>query len=193
MDDDELIARIRAGDLDAANSLLSSHQDAAYTTALRLLGKPSDAEDIAQDALVRAYTHLAELRENGNFSAWLRRIVVNLSLNALRHQGVLQFESLEEKPTEQSRTSTYGACARTTEDRVLADEFRDEVATLLEGLPPEQRVAVVLRDMYEYDVAEIAQLQRCGLSAAKMRITRGRDSLRRLLGEGKARDAGNEG
>ena len=95
MDDAALVARARNGDVVAVEDLLSRNAGAAYTAALRLLGEPAEAEDVTQDALVRAYTRIAELEDGASFAAWLRRIAVNLSLNALRRRGVLRFESLE--------------------------------------------------------------------------------------------------
>ncbi|MDQ2858115.1 MAG: sigma-70 family RNA polymerase sigma factor [Candidatus Eremiobacteraeota bacterium] len=167
------------------SDLLSRHADAAYTAALRLLGEPADAEDVTQDALVRAYTRLSELEEGGSFSAWLRRIAVNLSLNALRRRGLLRFESLEAaRSTGETALGAYDIVdesQRTPEEDVVNAALRDEVERYVRQLPPDQRVAVVLRDMYGYDVAEVAALQRCGLSAAKMRITRGRAHLRELI------------
>jgi RNA polymerase sigma-70 factor (ECF subfamily) len=188
LDDQDLVARIRTGDLEAASALLSRYQDVAYTVALRLLGQPSDAEDLAQEALVRAYTHLSELQQGASFSGWLRRITVNLSLNALRRRGQLQFESLdaERRGDGTAMREVSDTSQPTPEHAALASELRAEVDTLLRELPAEQRVAVVLRDMYGYDVAAIAELQHCGVSAAKMRIVRGRSLLRRLLIEARA-------
>lgn len=186
MEDVVLVAEARGGDLAAAELLLSRHQNAAYTAALRLLGEPADAEDVTQDALVRAYTHLRELGEGASFSAWLRRIAVNLSLNVLRRRGLLRFE-----PLEGAKSGSDDGAGRdfvderhaTPEEALLHAALRDEVERSVRKLPPEQRVAVVLRDMYGYEVAEIAELQQCGLSAAKMRITRGRAHLKRLLSD----------
>ena len=194
MDDETLVARIRAGDLDAASSLLSRYQDVAYTTALRLLANTSDAQDVAQESLVRAYTHISELQENASFSAWLRRITVNLSLNALRRRGLLQFESLDADAGRNPQRSRgpSGQQPATPEDEALKGALQDEVKTLMQRLPPEQRVAVVLRDVYGYEVPEIADLQRCGLSAAKMRVQRGRAALRRLLTEARVVSGGSD-
>ncbi len=189
MDDEALVAQVRAGDLDAASTLLSRYQDVAYTTALRLLGDPSDAEDVAQEALVRAYTRISELEEHSSFPAWLRRIAVNLSLNALRRRGLLRFESLDVGSTRgEAAHDRHDERQATPEQEALAGDLRSEVEAMIAQLPPEQRVAVVLRDMYDYDVAEIAELQRCGLSAAKMRITRGRAALRRQVVDARVLD-----
>ena len=186
MDDHALVERARTGDLGAVETLLQRHQAAAYTAALRLLGEPADAEDVAQEALVKAYTRIADLREGATFGPWLRRIAINLSLNALRRRGLLQFESLERQPGGNASSGDRELVderQQSPEDEVMSRALREEVQALLHRLPVEQRVAVVLRDMYDFDVSEIAESQRCGISAAKMRITRGRAQLRRLLGE----------
>ena len=192
MDDGGLVKRARSGDFHAAEELLARHQNVAYTAALRLLGEKADAEDIAQDALVKAYTRLSELDDGASFSAWLRRIAVNLSLNALRRRGVLRFEPLEGSrgaATDEAPARDFiDERQRTPEDEAVSGALRDEVERLVRMLPAEQRVAVVLRDMYGYDVAEVAELQRCGLSAAKMRISRGRAHLRELLTQAGSRE-----
>ena len=196
MDDRDLVAHARAGDLAAAGALLARHQRTAYTAALRLLGEPADAEDVAQDALVQAYTHLAELRQGADFAPWLRRIAVTRSLNVLRRRGRLRFEPLD-APEPAPAGSGGSAPApglrefpddaqRTPEEEALVAALRADLEALLHRLPDEQRVAVVLRDIYGYDLAEVAALQRCGLSAAKMRVSRARAALRRLLEEARA-------
>jgi len=188
--DADLVARARAGDLTAASELLSRHQNLAFTAALRLLGERADAEDIAQEALVRAFTRISELEDDTSFAPWLRRITINLSLNALRRRGNLRFESLD-APKEKGESTLrphelVDHRQRTPEDETVTNIMRREIESLVRQLPAEQRVAVVLRDMYEFDMAEVAALQRCGLSAAKMRVARGRAALRRLLAAGVA-------
>lgn len=187
MEDVALVRRAQSGDLDAASALLERHQRLAYTAALRLLGEPAEAEDVAQDALIRAFTHLSELRTDETFAPWLRRIAVNLSLNVLRRRGRLRFEPLagadrggEDRPTERDFVDEQ---APAPEEEALREDLLVEVGALLARLPEEQRVSLLLRDAYDYDIAEVADLQGCGLSAAKMRVSRGRKALRQLLTE----------
>jgi RNA polymerase sigma-70 factor (ECF subfamily) len=187
MEDEALVRRARSGDLAASSELLERHQRLAYTAALRLLGEPAEAEDVAQDALIRAFTHLRELRDDEIFATWLRRIAVNLSLNVLRRRGRLRFEPLggtergdEDGPAEREFVDER---APAPEDEVLRDDLLAEVDSLLARLPEEQRVSLLLRDAYDYDIAEVAALQGCGISAAKMRVSRGRKALRQLLAE----------
>ncbi len=195
---DPLVQRARGGDLAAAGDLLAAYQNVAYTAALRLVGQPTEAEDLAQEALVQAYTHLSDLREGEAFGPWLRRIAVNLSLNLLRRRGRIRFEPLEgddervgDDEPERPARDFPDEQSPGLEELALRGEWLEEVDALLRRLPDEQRVALILRDVYDYDVAEIAALQRCGLSAAKMRVTRARAALRRLLIEANAGAGGS--
>lgn len=194
MDDEALVTRARSGDMAAVSELLERHQDAVYTAALRLVGS-ADAEDIAQEALVRAYTQLPELRDQASFGGWVKRIAVNLSLNALRRRGLLEFDSLDRSHRDGKDRSTNDLpdMDPSPEDRVIAAALKDEIDRLILELPIEQRVAVVLRDMYGFDVSEVAKLQRCGISAAKMRISRGREQLRRRITELRSQQRATDG
>lgn len=187
MEDETLVVRARYGDMVAVGELLQRHQNAVYTAALRLVGS-ADAEDIAQETLVRAYTRLSELREHANFSSWIRRIAVNLSFNSLRRRGLLEFEPLDRaQATGESATLIELPDVHPSpEDQVIAEAMRHEIDRFVRELPIDQRIAVVLRDMYGLDVSEVAELQRCGISAAKMRISRGREQLRRRISENSA-------
>jgi len=194
------VQRARGGDLAAAGDLLAAYQNVAYTAALRLVGQPAEAEDLAQEALVQAYTHLSDLREGEAFGPWLRRIAVNLSLNLLRRRGRIRFEPLEgdderagDDEPERPARDFPDEQSPGLEELALRGEWLEEVDALLRRLPDEQRVALILRDVYDYDVAEIAALQRCGLSAAKMRVTRARSALRRLLIAANAGAGGSSG
>ncbi len=184
-DDRDLVVRARRGERGASERLFARYGDLAYTTAWRLVGDAAEAEDLAQEALFRAHLRLRELRDGAQFGPWLRRIAANLAVSRLRRRGRLRFESLDE-PTEnpegRKRARDFvDERQGSAEDGALALLEREDVQGLLARLPLEQRVAVVLRDMYDYDIAEVAALVRCGLSAAKMRVSRGRAALRELI------------
>jgi RNA polymerase sigma-70 factor (ECF subfamily) len=186
-----LVSRARMGEPEALQALLERYQDVAYSAALRLLGAPADAEDVMQDALVRAYTHLDGLGDGASFAAWVRKIAINLSLNVLRRRGAIRFEPLEGNPksvdeARDPQRDFIDERSPSPEDMAVNASLRDQIEDCLQRLPAEQRVAVVLRDMYGYDLAEVAGFQRCGQSAAKMRIARGRAHLKRLLVEANA-------
>ena len=181
----ELIERARGGDRLAAERLIAQYQSLAYTTALRLVADPMEAEEIAQEALLRAHTRLSELRDSSLYGAWLRRMTANLAVTRLRRRGRIRFESLDGHVYDASGRERAHALRDervvSPEDAAIALLESADIQALLGRLPAEQRVAVVLRDMYGYDIAEVAELVRCGLSAAKMRVSRGRAALRTMI------------
>ncbi len=181
----DLVERARGGDRRAAEQLLRAHQSLAYTTALRLVADSMEAEEIAQEALLRAHTRLDELRDASLYAAWLRRMTANLAVTRLRRRGRIRFESLDRHVYDDAGRERAHALrderAIAPEEAVIQLLESADIQALLATLPAEQRVAVVLRDMYGYEIAEVAELVRCGLSAAKMRVSRGRAALRTMI------------
>ncbi len=98
----------------------------------------------------------------------------------MRRRGRLQFESLDTIPVSFDAVDQFEP---TPEERAINASDVTGMDALFELLPLEQRVAVVLSDVYDYDIVDVAKLSRCTLSAAKMRIIRGRATLRKLLRE----------
>ena len=135
----------------AAGDLLAAYQNVAYTAALRLVGQPTEAEDLAQEALVQAYTHVSDLRQGEAFGPWLRRIAINLSLNLLRRRGRIRFEPLEgdderagDDEPERLPRDFPDEQSPGLEELALRGEWLEEMDDLLRRLPDEQRVALVL-------------------------------------------------
>ncbi len=189
MDTDATLTARLAHDLDAAfPTLVETHQDRLYTIALRLLGDPRDAEEVAQDALVRAYRamsayparRIAELR----LRPWLAAITVNLARNrrrrlAERHPPVqldpllgAGFEPVEEQPGP--------ASLATRRERI------EELAETMLRLPPAIRIAVVLRHVDGLSVAETSEALGRPEGTVKAQVSRGLDRLRQLLDDSEA-------
>lgn len=176
-----------AHDLDSAfPSLVAAHQDRLYTIALRLLGDRRDAEEVAQDALVRAYRAMAgyspERTRSLRLGPWLAAITVNLARNKRRRHAdrhpALALEPLVEAgfdlPTDAGSGPPVAAARR---------ETRRELADALLDLPPALRAAVVLRHVDGLSVAETATALGRPEGTVKAQVSRGLEQLRRLLAE----------
>ena len=161
------IARCRAGDARAYRSLVERYQDRAYALAYRMVRSRSDAEEIAQDAFVRAWRGIGDYRGDASFMTWLYRILVRLALDraetlkARRGREV----SVEEPEEELSATTSDASLARRM-DRLLG------------ALPPAQRAALTLFYYEDRPVAEIAQMLEMPENTVKTHMSRGRAALR---------------
>jgi RNA polymerase sigma-70 factor (ECF subfamily) len=185
MDTDTALAARLARDLDAAfPDLVAGHADRLYTIALRLLGDRSDAEEVAQDALVRAHRAMAGYPPARvaalKLRPWLAAIAVNLARNrrrniADRHPA----ESLEPLAEAGFDPRDDGAA---DPPRVAAGrESADELAALLLRLPGPVRLAIVLRHVDGLSVAETAEALGRPEGTIKAQVSRGLDRLRELL------------
>jgi RNA polymerase sigma-70 factor, ECF subfamily len=174
----ELIARAQAGDRAAFGALVREHGDEVYTLARRLVGDPHLAADIAQEALIRAWKALPNFRGDAALSTWLHRITVNTAWTqrrrARRHIGppLDDFNDV---------AAPMGAGHPEMAGEIL--ELRGRLRRALDSLPEPQRQVVVLKDVYDWSHAEIAEAMGISVSAAKVRLHRARARLARQLEE----------
>lgn len=168
---------------------MRAYQDIVYSTAVRLLGDPAQAEDVAQNVFLKAYERFDELRENPTTPGWLKTVATNMSLNHLRrYRQRLHFvgywrrdddsDESEQMPEFAIEDDTIG---------VIADEQRTEfIERALRGLPDHQRIPLVLFHFQELSYQDIAA--RLGVSVPKIKtdILRARAALARTLQQRRA-------
>jgi RNA polymerase sigma-70 factor (ECF subfamily) len=174
-DEPELLARARTGDPDAFGALVKRWKARAMRTAYHLVGNWPDADDVAQDAFLRAYRGLPAFDGRSEFGTWLTRIVINCALNFLR-----------------SRRRTRAQPAETTGERPAPDdprasaEARETVAAVLAALaelPPALRVTLLLAVIEELPYRDIAQALAVPEGTVAWRVNHARKILRlRLAG-----------
>ena len=169
-----------AADPDAAGRLLSERVPALVRFARSLTRDHHAAEDLAQEAILRAYERRAELADVHDLDAWLRRVVHNLAVDRARRGREITVESVEERWMSDEYTVDTAAV-------VAAAETREEIEDALTRLPVIYRTAVVLHDIEGLTVREIAELSDVDLPAAKQRLRRGRMMMVSALAEGHER------
>lgn len=182
MDDTELAHRL-ARDLDGAFELLvRAHVDRCHAIALRVLGDPHDAEEVAQDALVRAYRALASYDEarirDLRLRPWLATIVLNLCRNRARRR-VLPSTSLA--PLLEAGFQPRAAAADEPATAAMRAVGRDRLASLLAALPERYRVPVVLRHVDDLSYSELAEVLGRPEGTLKAQVHRGLALLRQSL------------
>ncbi|WP_246248389.1 RNA polymerase sigma factor [Micromonospora maritima] len=176
LDDDEIVTRVRAGDREAYDLLVARHTASAYRTAV-LLGAGPDAEDVVQEAFVKAYRKLSRFRGEASFRSWLLAIVANESRNL--HRSRTRRDGLT------LRAATAGPTTDVTTDdglgAVLAAERRAALVDALRRLPARDREVIVCR--YLLDLGEEETVTVLGLprGTVKSRTHRALAKLRGLL------------
>ncbi|MCD2194672.1 RNA polymerase sigma factor [Actinomycetospora endophytica] len=179
--DGERVAAALADDLDDGFAeLVRTYQGLVYAVALRTTGHRTDAEDLAAEALLRAYRSLADhdpawLRELVP-RPWLLTIVVNTSRNQVR-------DAARRPRTDGATVPDEPVPGPTVEDRAEQAEVTEHLATLLARLPETQRTAVVLRHVTDLPLTEVAEVLGCPVGTAKSHVSRGLARLRTLIAE----------
>lgn len=159
---------------DEFGAFIARYEDMVYTTALRLLGRPAEAEDAAQEAFLKAFERFGSLKDSPAAGGWLKTVVTNHCLNHLsRHRA--RWSSFSE-------LGGPDAPFDAPEPEAPARDFTDaELDAALAALPDHQRVPLVLFHMEEKSLAEIAAALGVGVGKVKTDMHRGRAALKRAL------------
>ena len=172
--DGDLARRAADGDADAFAELVRRHAPRVRALCAATLGGPSDAEDAAQEAFLKAHRALRRFSGESSFGTWVHRIAVNHCLDLLRAAARRRSDSLEAL-LEADSAALGRALAEPSSAQALED--RDTVDRLLARLPPEQRLALTLREAEGMSYEEIAAAMSCSLDSVKARIRRARAEL----------------
>ena len=174
MTDAELVLRTRAGDPDAFGTLVSRYYDACWRFAYHMLGERADAEDVVQDAFLRAYLAIGRYDERDQFRGWLFRILTNQCHNALTSRGRRTRRFVQDEIALESAPAPPLGLGTGVEDAALV--------RALSQLEPLQREALLLKYAEGLEYGEMSAMTGAGESALKMRVKRGSERLRTLLG-----------
>jgi RNA polymerase sigma-70 factor, ECF subfamily len=181
-DEAAVIVRAAAGDRTAFTQLMEHYQSASYGLAWRILGDPDQAADATQDAFIHAYRAIGGYR-GGIFRSWLLRITANASYDILRRAQRRPAGPLPD-PEEGAPELPDSGAVNPLEEATKSELYR-HLERALRLLPHDQRVAVVLCDVYGMDYNEVASMTESALGTVKSRIHRGRLRLRELMAEHK--------
>ena len=187
--DELLIERIKAGDMAAYNVMVIRHYDRIFSRVLQLLNNKQDAEEVTQDAFIRAHRGLENFRGDASFSTWLYQIATNLAHNRYwywfrrkRDQSI----SLDQPQCEDGSLTLENVmpCAdENPAEAVVTQEFVDRVSACMQYLNDKHKEVLILRNVKNLTYDEIAQQLEISVGTVKSRIARARESLRGLLGE----------
>ena len=187
--DDLLVLRFQQGDKAAFEELVGRHRDRIYNYLRAMAGSDSDAEDLTQEAFIRAYVNAHSFRRESSFHTWLYRIAYNAYLDSARKQKRRPTLSLDQPISEDDdATPDVPDPGEGPEQHAQRMEMQEVLSNALQDLPERLRSVVVLHDVYGYSYEEIAVVARCPLGTVRSRLFHARQRLRRKL-SGYFRDA----
>ena len=168
VDDVDIIKRCQQNDQEAFRELVSRYQEKILWIAYQMVGNYEEARDISQEAFIRVYRSLPRFNLMSNFYTWLYRIVVNLSIDYLRKQKprnrTISFEDVGE----------ISSSVRSAEEQLESREMSQEIHKILQELPVQYRMIIILRDIEGFSCKEIGKIVKCNSNTVRWRLFRAR-------------------
>lgn len=181
-----LVRRVQGGDKGAFDALVRKYQHKLVKLVMRYVRNPAEAEDIAQEAFIKAYRALPQFRGDSAFYTWLYRIAINTAKNAVvsRDRSPIEYNIDRNDATEESyEMQGRMKDSETPEGLVLTDEIRRTVNAAIDALPEDLKTAIVLRELDGLSYEEIAAAMDCPVGTVRSRIFRAREAIDRRLRE----------
>ena len=180
--DQQLVERVQAGDKTAFDLLVRKYQHRVLKLVGRFVSDAAEAEDVAQEAFLKAYRALASFRGDSAFYTWLYRIAINTAKNALvsNRRRPVDFDLDLQDPEQYDRHARLKE-GDTPEGVLLTEEIRNVVERAMEQLPEDLRTAIILRELEGLSYEEIAEAMDCPVGTVRSRIFRAREAIDRKL------------
>lgn len=176
--DKDLVLRVQKGDKSAYDLLVIKYQYKIIQLVNRYVKDPSEAQDVAQEAFIKAYRALGNFRGESAFYTWLYRIAINTAKNYLvaRARRSSDYE-IDIDDAEQVHNVPELKGLDTPEQHLLNEEIIDAIKTAIEKLPEEMRIAITLREFEGMSYEEIAETMDCPVGTVRSRIFRAREAI----------------
>ena len=182
-DESELVQLARTGDIKAFSELIAKYEGKIFRLAMHITQNREDAEDVLQEAFLKAYEHLDQFQGNSKFYTWIVRIAVNQALMKLRKRKTDRSVSLDEgiDTGEDTVTREIATWDDDPEQKYSREELNTILEDAIETLAPSYRMVFVLRDVEELSTEETAEALGLSIPAVKSRLLRARLQLREKL------------
>jgi RNA polymerase sigma-70 factor (ECF subfamily) len=176
--DKELVLRVQQGDKSAYDLLVIKYQHRIIQLVNRYVKDPSEAQDVAQEAFIKAYRALGNFRGDSAFYTWLYRIAINTAKNYLvsRSRRYSDYQ-IDVQDAEQVENAPQLKAMDTPENLLLNDEIVKVIKAAIEKLPEEMKIAIMLREFEGMSYEDIAQTMECPVGTVRSRIFRAREAI----------------
>lgn len=176
-----LVRRAKRGDYRAFDLLVLKYQSRLVSIAFKYVKEIQLAEDISQEAFIKAYKAINSFREESAFYTWLYRITANTAKNYLVSKGRRRESSISELSTLENEDQFVVASHDSPDEILLAQELRNTLFNAVSSLPEDTRTALSLREFEGLNYEEIAKIMNCPVGTVRSRIFRGREALEDLI------------
>ena len=183
----ELIQRVCQGDKEAFYSLVQPCERGVFTAAMSILNNPADAEEVAQQAVLKAFAALPRFRGEAKFSTWLIQITINEARLKLRKDRRHLYESVDEQHTDEQGDcfpKDFADWREIPSETLQRKELREALKRALDSLAPKYREVLILRDVQHLSIQETAQVLGITEGSVKTRLLRARFQMRDALAPG---------
>ncbi len=176
--DKELVQRVQQGDKSAYDLLVIKYQHKIVQLVNRFVKDPSEAQDVAQEAFIKAYRALGNFRGDSAFYTWLYRIAINTAKNYLvsRSRRYSDYE-VDVQDAEQVENAPQLKGMDTPDNVLMNEQIVEAIKSAIEKLPDEMRTAIMLREFEGMSYEEIAQAMDCPVGTVRSRIFRAREAI----------------
>ena len=178
-----MIAAVLAGEIQLYHELIRPYERSVYVMALSYMKNEADAEDVSQEAFIRAFRKLESFRAESKFSTWLISITINEARTRLRRQALVRMEPLDQLPDEDKSISPalLRDWREIPSEAVQRGEVRNLIHLAVEQLPDIYREVFLLRDVEELTISETAEALNISIPSVKVRLHRARMRLQKQL------------
>jgi RNA polymerase sigma-70 factor (ECF subfamily) len=176
-----LVRRAKKGDYRAFDLLVLKYQSRIVSIAFKFVKEIHLAEDISQEAFIKAYRSIDSFREESAFYTWLYRITANTAKNYLVSKGRRKESSISEMSISENEDFFELPTNDSPEQILMAQSLKDTIYDALSGLPEDTRTALSLREFEGFNYEEIAEIMNCPVGTVRSRIFRGREALEDLI------------
>jgi len=180
--DTDLVVRVQQGDKKAFDLLVIKYQHRIIQLVNRYVKDPSEAQDVAQEAFIKAYRALKNFRGDSAFYTWLYRIAINTAKNYLLSRSRRRFEyHVDIQDAEQLENASQLKGMDTPEYLLMNNDIITAIKTAIELLPKEMQTAIMLREFDSLSYEEIAETMKCPVGTVRSRIFRAREAIDKEL------------
>ena len=176
-----VIERAQKGDDGAFNEVVSVYRKRIMGTIGRLIGRPEDVEDVAQEVFLRLYYSLQQLRTPEVFEPWLYRLTVNAAYDYLRRQKRRHETRMADLSEQQVVMADAAAGGRRSDEELRQRQLREQVESVLSGVSEEDRILLTLKEVEGLSLRELEQIYQVNENALKVRLFRARQRVLRAL------------